>query len=552
MGERTCSVDRISELPDFILHHVLSFLSTKEAARTGLISKRWQYVWETFPILDCNEWFFGRELDILNPKELGLPKDERRKIFNRRQKFLNYVDEKLQRFPEENLCVNKFLLHITLVSNNLASRVDAWMDLVSDLSVRELDLYLTVGKERFYVLPLKVLTMESLQILNLRGCLLSSSFNRNAIKLTSLIQLHLRDVSIDEETIQDLIFSIRSMEIFSLKNCLGFENLEICDHDKLKKIVYHPHKDLKVKKFGINLPTLEELDFCSVDKDKTACEIVVHSACQNLKRLSLCGIPIDTNWLQSMVSSFPLLEHLFLGGCVLQQVMKLSSSVLKETYLCNCRKLVEAEFDTPNVHLFEYRGKKMPRLNLNSITGDRVAGLSVRLNNMDNSWFLKLNSFLRDNKFHDLTLSMTGSCQGFMGIQISPFKLNNMTLVTHALTLGNYAGLLDGLFCSVRPQILSLELNYYSPEFLKRLLKSLVVDKPKCCCSEEFQCWRHTLKDVKLINNVKGFQSTTSVLNAMTLKNLTEFLDEWAIEAHKTVQSFGTLVGDTLSFHLCW
>ncbi|KAL2897288.1 Gamma-glutamyl phosphate reductase [Bienertia sinuspersici] len=343
------------------------------------------------------------------------------------------------------------------------------MDLISDLSVRELDLYLTVRKERFYVLPLKVLAMESLQILNLRGCLLSSSFNRNAIKLTSLIQLHLRDVSIDEETIQDLIFSIRSMEFFSLKNCLGFENLEICDHDKLKKIVYHPHKDLKVKKFSINLPTLEELDFCSVDKEK---------------RLSLCGIPIDTKWLQSMLSSFPLLEHLFLGGCVLQQVMKLSSSVLKETYLCNCRKLVEAEFDTPNV-------KKIPF-----------------------------------------------SAKDFMGIQISLFKLNNMTLVTHALTLGNYAGLLDGLFCSVHPQILSLELNYYSPEFLKRLLKSLVVDKPKCCCSEEFQCWRHTLKVVKLINNVKGFQSTNSVLNAMTLKNLTEFLDEWAVEAHKTVQSF--------------
>ncbi|KAL2925228.1 hypothetical protein RDABS01_028783, partial [Bienertia sinuspersici] len=376
----------------------------------------------------CNEWFL---VDLLNLKELGLPKDERRKIL---------IEDKISSS------------YITLVSNNLASHVDAWMDLISDLSVRELDLYLTVGKERFYVLPLKVLAMESLQILNLRGCLLSSSFNRNAIKLTSLIQLHLRDVSIDEETIQDLIFSIRSMEFFSLKNCLGFENLEICDHDKLKKIVYHPHKDLKVKKFSINLPTLEELDFCSVDKEKLATE---H------------GFKLS------------LLEHLFLGGCVLQQVMKLSSSVLKETYLCNCRKLVEAEFDTPNV-------KKIPF-----------------------------------------------SAKDFMGIQISLFKLNNMTLVTHALTLGNYAGLLDGLFCSVRPQILSLELNYYSPEFLKRLLKSLVVDKPKCCCSEEFQCWRHTLKVVKLINNVKGFQSTNSVLNAMTLKNLTEFLDEWAIEAHK-------------------
>ncbi|XP_021763008.1 putative F-box/LRR-repeat protein At4g13960 [Chenopodium quinoa] len=253
MGDGTTSIDRISELPDFILHHILSYLSTKEAAQTGVISKRWQYVWETFPILDCNEWFFGRELDILNPKELGIPKDERRKIFNRRLKFMSYVDEKLRRFREENLCVKKFFLHITLVSNNLTPRVDTWMDLVADLCIQELDLRL----------------------------------DRNAVKLCSLVELHLRDVSIDEDTIQDLIFSIHSMKVFSLKNCLGFENLEICDHDKLEKVVYHPHKDFKAKTFSIKVRTLKEIDFCSVDEEKRACEIIVSSVCQNLKRLSV-------------------------------------------------------------------------------------------------------------------------------------------------------------------------------------------------------------------------------------------------------------------------
>ncbi|XP_021755129.1 F-box/FBD/LRR-repeat protein At5g56420-like [Chenopodium quinoa] len=560
MSDGTSSIDRISELPDFILHHILSYLSTKEAAQTGVISKRWRYVWETFPILDCNEWFFGRELDILNPKELGIPKDERRKIFNQRLKFMSYVDEKLRRFRDENLCVKKFFLHITLVSNDLTPRVDTWMYLVADLCIQELDLYITMGRERLYDLSKKLLTMESLTILTLRGCLLlSSRLDRNAVKLCSLVELLLRDVSIDEGTIQDLIFSIHSMKVFTLLNCLGFENLEICDHDKLEKMVYHPHKDFKAKKLSIKVQTLKEVDFCSVDEEKRACEIIVSSVCQNLKRLSLCGIPIDAKWLQSMIPSFPLLEHLFLGGCILQEVMKLSSQALTEMHVCNCKKLVEAEFDTPNVHSFVYRGKTMPRLYLSSFAAYRTAELSVRLENMDSLWLMRLNNFLKDNKFQDLTFCMTAksdkaisfNVEDYVGIQFSPLELNIMKLVTHTLTSVNYAALLDALFWNLRPRILSLELNYYSPEFLKGILKGLLAkEEPSCYCSQNLECWRHSLKDIKLIT-VKGLKSNI-VFNAITLNKLINFLDDWVIEAQKTVKSCEYLKVETLSFQLSW
>ena len=86
---------------------------------------------------------------------------------------------------------------------------------------------------------------------------------------------------------------------------------------------------------------------------------------------------------------------------------------------------------------------------------------------------------------------------------------------------------------------------------LQRLLKSLVDEEPKCCCSKNLQCWRYSLKEIKLIN-VKGFKSIIPVLNAATMKNLGDFLDEWAVEAQKIVKSFGSLKGETLSFQLCW
>ncbi|WOG83057.1 hypothetical protein DCAR_0102231 [Daucus carota subsp. sativus] len=45
-------VDRISSLPDQLLHHILSFLETRLAVQTSALSKRWKLIWTTLPILN--------------------------------------------------------------------------------------------------------------------------------------------------------------------------------------------------------------------------------------------------------------------------------------------------------------------------------------------------------------------------------------------------------------------------------------------------------------------------------------------------------------------
>ncbi|KAG7594467.1 F-box domain [Arabidopsis thaliana x Arabidopsis arenosa] len=48
-------VESISSLPDVILQHILSFISTKLAIRTSLLSKRWRHVWCDIPSLSFDE-----------------------------------------------------------------------------------------------------------------------------------------------------------------------------------------------------------------------------------------------------------------------------------------------------------------------------------------------------------------------------------------------------------------------------------------------------------------------------------------------------------------
>ncbi|PRQ38750.1 putative F-box domain, FBD domain, leucine-rich repeat domain, L domain-containing protein [Rosa chinensis] len=46
--------DRISQLPDGILSHILSFLPTRDAVQTTILSKRWNNLWISIPNLDLD------------------------------------------------------------------------------------------------------------------------------------------------------------------------------------------------------------------------------------------------------------------------------------------------------------------------------------------------------------------------------------------------------------------------------------------------------------------------------------------------------------------
>ncbi|XVF78338.1 hypothetical protein PTKIN_Ptkin14bG0124400 [Pterospermum kingtungense] len=64
-SKRTNSSDKISDLPDELILHVLSFAPTKQAVATSILSKRWHHLWTLVPILDFEELPLPHCSDIL-------------------------------------------------------------------------------------------------------------------------------------------------------------------------------------------------------------------------------------------------------------------------------------------------------------------------------------------------------------------------------------------------------------------------------------------------------------------------------------------------------
>ncbi|VYS48898.1 unnamed protein product [Arabidopsis thaliana] len=143
-------MDHVSSLPEGVLCHILSFLTTKEAALTSILCKRWRNLLAFVPNLVIDDSVF------LHPEE---GKEERYEI---QQSFMEFVDRVLA--LQGNSPIKKFSLKFR--TDFASHRVDAWISNVLARGVSELDVLVILYGAEF--LPLSPKCFKSRNLVTLK------------------------------------------------------------------------------------------------------------------------------------------------------------------------------------------------------------------------------------------------------------------------------------------------------------------------------------------------------------------------------------------------
>ena len=192
--DSTCrkSRDRISNLPDAVLCHIISFLPTKFSVGTSVLSKRWRHLWASIPDLDFDD-------------ELLLDRDEPVGDSGRSILFKNFVDTVL--LHGSRSCIRKFRLKCS--DHELDSSVNSWICTVLERNVRELDLYFDMVYP--IELPPNFFFCRTLVVLKL--CFSIFLDIPSSICFPSLKILHLRSVEFStDDSAQRLLSSCPVLE----------------------------------------------------------------------------------------------------------------------------------------------------------------------------------------------------------------------------------------------------------------------------------------------------------------------------------------------------
>ncbi|XP_050290564.1 F-box protein At5g03100-like [Quercus robur] len=203
-------IDRISTLPDSILLRILSFLPTKDAVETGVLSKRWAYLWTSVPYLLFDFNHFECTDDFASAVDHTL-------LLHRASKLTNFS----VRFKYKK---------------DLKPRVDLWVRFATAAKVDQLSLdfsppcYIDLDG---YQLPQHLYANEFISELNLSYCKI---FPNGLLHWSSLKHLCIGQSPLHEDVIRKVLMGSPRLESLELHDCWEFNRLDIVS-ESLKKLV---------------------------------------------------------------------------------------------------------------------------------------------------------------------------------------------------------------------------------------------------------------------------------------------------------------------------
>lgn len=247
------TVDRISDLPPSIIHHIMTYLSAKEVARTSILSTSWNQFRNSFPILDFDLMNFIVGIEIVNIKFL---KDQEREKFRESlEKFIMFVDTFLHQFSNLKVCMQKLRIYVCPLDVEGSSPLfDKWIELATENGLEVVDFMVIADENTYYTLPQTIFSDKILTSLKLAGCKLelpSLHISFHFLKAITLWNVYLND-----QMVQSLICGCPLLEDLFFGSCFGLKFLCISGAHKLKILMM---KALSYESVEILAPSLQEL-----------------------------------------------------------------------------------------------------------------------------------------------------------------------------------------------------------------------------------------------------------------------------------------------------
>ncbi|XP_050289048.1 putative F-box protein At1g49610 isoform X2 [Quercus robur] len=236
--------DRISTLPDSILLTILSSLCTKDAVRTGVLSKRWAYLWTFVPSLRFTDYYLRHAADYASFVDNVL-------LLHRASKLTNFSVE-VEYNPE------------------LKPRVDLWVRFATTAKVDQLSLLLS---SCFYKLPQHLYANEFVSELDFRACEIKPN---GLVRWSSLKRLCLWNVALPKDVLNQVLLGSPRLEFLELRSCDKFNRLDIVS-ESLKKLVMDSYCEDGLE-LEIVAPKIESLEIIGEFYGMKKCQIKNASA----------------------------------------------------------------------------------------------------------------------------------------------------------------------------------------------------------------------------------------------------------------------------------
>lgn len=396
-------IDFCSDLPQHILHRIMSQLASKQAAKTSVLSKSWYAAWLSFLMSDFDDSSVQVNYDSDDNSD-GDGDDDEDTLINRHL-FVYFVGERLRALCNEkrSMGLDRFKLSIRRYHLDHAFYIDEWVPLAITHHVKSLHLHI-LSHQNYYALPSIVYTSRSLQVLELTRCNLGEF---DSIPLLPLKQLSLSFLESSQKLLHDLIHACPSLEQLCLNSCYCLLTLKLRGFTNLKKVKIIPYY---LEMIDIELECLEEFTFIGYP-NRDPCDINM-SGCKNLKVFELKRHRmIAKEWLQPLLHNFQLLQSLVLHDCPLYGRIRISGHHLR------C-----VEISSSNGNLGEYPIVNAPNLELFSYAGDINSFLySMETSHIQIANFKLYFNHLNTRKFFQLKELLANYSQAqFINLHINP------------------------------------------------------------------------------------------------------------------------------------